>query len=93
MNAEPNMTAQQTQKPEDKCYACDARASGWTCHEGAAGGKLVRACARHQQKSDQEVSRCVYCGTATRKGSLSLDHDDQGFPQYAHHKCHKDACC
>ena len=68
----------------DRCYACDAQATGTAEH----GRRVVPACTRHRDpdRGEHLLKNCIYCDQPVRAGSLDID----GF--YAHKKCHREAC-
>lgn len=70
--------------PPTKCYACDAKASGSCYREDV--DRREPACARHRD-SDIPFDACMYCSGP--RATLVIDRETG---QYAHKKCHKEAC-
>jgi hypothetical protein len=70
---------------DDRCYACDAKASGWAL----SNRKLVRACKRHKW-----VFYCSYCDEPVNIGRVAVSiPDDADFdrPEVYHAACWKEA--
>lgn len=62
-----------------KCYACDAKASGEADHDG----QRKPACKRHRERA---LTECIYCTGQVGRGGLDID------GQAAHQVCHREAC-
>jgi hypothetical protein len=65
--------------PASKCYACNAKATGVTLHNGAKEA----ACERHADPTIKAAFLCIYCDGPNPTSSVD--------GMYAHRKCHKRA--
>lgn len=68
--------------PHGRCYACDARATGFRDRR-PEGGELEFSCPRHTDPTLRPVAVCIFCDEPVRKGSLTIDAD------HAHAACHR----
>lgn len=69
-----------------RCYACDAKATGYTERGGPGVSDLLPACPRHADHRIGTFDACIYCNGPVRAGSVDID------GEFAHVKCHKEAC-
>lgn len=67
----------------NKCYACDAEACG-VRDRRPEGGALEAACARHRDPQLRAFAACFLC--LGPRPTLLIDQD------FAHKKCHQEAC-
>lgn len=91
-----------THQLPSKCYACDHAVIGVAMRrdgekpfglEGYDGAVEwpVPACARHAEFNAKFIVLCRYCSQPTRNGSLYID-TNEGGEEYAHRRCHEEAC-
>ena len=67
-----------------RCYACDSKDAIGVRDRRPEGGMVEAACARHADPTIKAVAACMYCSGP--RPTLDIDGD------FAHKKCHAEAC-